>query len=83
MATTTIAANAEALDPEIGAPGLGDPYFPDLGNGGYQVEHYDLAIDVDPEAGTLDAVATASRRWPTADLSGFNLDLIGLEVTAP
>jgi hypothetical protein len=27
-----------------GAPGVGDPYFQGYGNGGYDVEHYDLAI---------------------------------------
>lgn len=64
-----------------GAQGLGDPYFPLAGNGGYQVEHYDLAIAFRPGRGrirasaTLDAVATQA-------LSAFNLDLRGLRVSA-
>ena len=39
-----------------GAPGVGDPYFPGLGNGGYDVEHYDLALHWLPAAGELDGV---------------------------
>ena len=31
-----------------GDPGIGDPYFPLDGNGGYDVDHYDLAIRYDP-----------------------------------
>ena len=31
-----------------GAPGIGDPYFPLDGNGGYDVEHYDLDLTVRP-----------------------------------
>ena len=27
-----------------GSPGVGDPYYPDYGNGGYQVDHYDLRV---------------------------------------
>ena len=31
-----------------GAPGIGDPYFPLDGNGGYDVRHYDLDVTYDP-----------------------------------
>ena len=33
-----------------GSSGVGDSYFPYAGNGGYDVQHYDLAIDYDPPA---------------------------------
>ena len=36
-----------------GAPGIGDPYFPLDGNGGYDVSHYDLAIRYDPSTDRL------------------------------
>src|SRR5688500_7910362 len=40
--------------PSPGADGLGDPYFPTLGNGGYDARHYDLALDWQPDEGRLD-----------------------------
>ena len=36
------AAAAPRQAPRPGAPGIGDPYFPTDGNGGYDVAHYDL-----------------------------------------
>lgn len=62
-----------------GAPGLGDPYDPLLGNGGYDAQHYTLVLEVDFEniqlAGTvaIDAVATQN-------LSVFNLDFLGFDI---
>ena len=43
---------------EPGAPGVGDPYFPGLGNGGYDVEHYTLDLTWRADEGVLDGVAT-------------------------
>lgn len=62
-----------------GAVGLRDPYFPGLGNGGYDVIHYGLELDVDPAAGHLRGTATITAR-ATQDLSAFHLDLAGLDV---
>ncbi len=62
-----------------GAPGIGDPYFPLAGNGGYDVTHYRLRIDYDPATDVLAGVATITAR-ATQDLSSFNLDLDGLTV---
>ena len=39
-----------------GAAGLGDPYFPLAGNGGYDAGHYDLRLAYDPGAGSCPAV---------------------------
>ena len=41
-----------------GAPGIGDPYFPLDGNGGYDVGHYSLDLTYDPATAHLDGVAT-------------------------
>jgi aminopeptidase N len=64
-----------------GASGVRDPYFPKSGNGGYDVTHYGLTLDYDPEAhrltGKAEIEATAEQ-----DLSAFNLDLKGMKVTA-
>ncbi|WSQ69162.1 M1 family metallopeptidase [Streptomyces sp. NBC_01216] len=62
-----------------GAAGLRDPYFPRLGNGGYDVRHYALSLDYDPARDRLDATAEITAR-ATQDLSAFNLDLAGLTV---
>ncbi len=59
-----------------GAPGTGDPYFPDMGNGGYDVGHYDLALSYDPASKKLTGTARISAR-ATQDLSRFDLDFQG------
>lgn len=62
-----------------GAAGVGDPYFPELGNGGYDVTHYGLTLDYTPATGRLDATARITAR-ARQRLSSFNLDLAGLTV---
>jgi hypothetical protein len=62
-----------------GAPGIGDPYFPLDGNGGYDVKHYDLALRYDPATDVLGGVASI-RILATQNLSSFDLDLVGLDV---
>ncbi|MFE6185035.1 M1 family metallopeptidase [Streptomyces sp. NPDC056465] len=77
-----VAGCAPGLGGSIGTPGAAgvrDPYFPRLGNGGYDVTHYDLTLDVDAGAGRLSATAVITAR-ATQDLSAFHLDLAGLEV---
>ncbi|MFE5795085.1 M1 family metallopeptidase [Streptomyces sp. NPDC056503] len=63
-----------------GASGLRDPYFPKLGNGGYDVGRYALDLAYDPETGRLDGTARITAR-AGQDLSAFNLDLSGLTVS--
>ena len=62
-----------------GAPGVGDDYFPNHGNGGYDVRHYLLKVAYDPATDRLTGVATISAR-ATQNLSRFNLDFVGLTV---
>ncbi|MGR2752252.1 M1 family metallopeptidase [Agromyces arachidis] len=71
-----------------GASGVGDAYFPYAGNGGYDVEHYDLDIRYTPPAaapapleGEFEGVATIDL-VATQDLDRFNLDLRGMDVHA-
>jgi aminopeptidase N len=64
-----------------GSAGIGDPYFPTLGNGGYDVQHYNIVLDLDVDTEsitgttTIDALATQS-------LTTFNLDFFGPEISA-
>ncbi|MEV3925074.1 M1 family metallopeptidase [Actinomadura coerulea] len=62
-----------------GAPGVGDPYFPLEGNGGYDVRHYSLNLSYDPDFDQLDGTVTVTAR-ATQDLSRFDLDLSGMDV---
>lgn len=68
-------------NPQPGAPGLGDVYYPGLGNGGYDVLHYTLDLVIDVETNTVTAAATLEMT-ATQDLSAFNLDFVGLEIVS-
>src|SRR5690606_503951 len=59
-----------------GEPGAGDPYFPDMGNGGYDVAHYDIGLTYDPGTKGIRAV-TKIKATATQNLSRFNLDFLG------
>ncbi|MBT0768342.1 M1 family metallopeptidase [Kineosporia sp. J2-2] len=56
-----------------GAPGAGDVYFPDYGNGGYDVGHYDVRVRYQPATDELTGTTTIAAE-ATQDLSRFNLD---------
>ena len=62
-----------------GAPGIGDPYYPNYGNGGYQVRKYNLDVTYDPATDVLDGVA-GIKASATKSLCRFNLDLVGMTV---
>ncbi|MDL4776411.1 M1 family metallopeptidase [Actinomadura xylanilytica] len=62
-----------------GAAGVGDPYFPLEGNGGYDVRHYSLDLAYDPDYDQLDGVVTITAK-ATQNLSSFDLDLSGMDV---
>ncbi len=63
----------------IGAAGLGDSLYPTLGNDGYDVIHYELALDIAGELDDLAGVATIAA-VAAQPLTQFNLDLAGLTV---
>lgn len=59
--------------------GLGDTLFPALGNAGYDVQHYDLALRTIVEDGSIRARARIDA-VATQPLTLFSLDLLGLTV---
>ncbi|GIF13560.1 M1 family metallopeptidase [Actinoplanes teichomyceticus] len=76
LAATGAAAHAHRrAAPAPGAAGAGDTYYPDYGNGGYDVAHYDIRLRYTPATdrltGTTTILATA-----TQDLSRLNLDFL-------
>ncbi|MFC9925268.1 M1 family metallopeptidase [Streptomyces sp. NPDC127190] len=70
---------AAAPAPTPGAPGIGDAYFPRLGNGGFDALHYDLDLAYAPDTGRLDGRTTLTAR-ATQALSSFDLDLQQLDI---
>ncbi|HZG88784.1 MAG TPA: M1 family metallopeptidase [Pseudonocardia sp.] len=71
-----------ATDPPVdGGTGGGDPYYPAAGNSGYDVGHYDLALDYTPATRALTARAVVDAT-ATDPLRSFSLDLRGLDVSA-
>lgn len=64
-----------------GAPGIGDPYFPLEGNGGYDALHYGLDIKYVPDTDRLDGTVVMTAR-ATQNLSRFDLDLQDLTVSS-
>ena len=60
----------------VGNSGIGDPYYPLAGNGGYQVDSYDINLSYDPSSNALQSTAQIKGTVTGADgLSQFNLDL--------
>jgi hypothetical protein len=74
------AGAAGAADFTPGASGLGDPFFPNGGNGGYDVASYDLKLAYDPATDVLDGKATVTAK-ATQNLSRFDLDLRGFGIS--
>jgi len=75
VAALVLTGPAADAAPAPGSLGIGDSYFPEYGNGGYDVGHYDIRLryfpDTDLLAGTTTILATA-----TQELSTFNLDFV-------
>ena len=70
LASSGIAAGA-TFSP--GSDGLGDPMFPQAGNGGYDVQHYTLTLDYTPSGNQLTGNVVITAR-ATQNLSRFDLD---------
>ena len=73
---------ASAAERARGRPGSADPpdpYFPQLGNRGYDVQHYDLDLAYDSADADLEGEATITA-VATGPLRRFHLDLVGMRV---
>ena len=71
-----------ARDCTAGSSGIGDPYFPLLGNAGFDVQHYTLDLDLDVAGGAIAAGRATIQAVALLDLCSFNLDFRGLEIDA-
>ncbi len=72
-ALLVLAPSALGQEYVAGADGLGDPFFPQAGNGGYDALHYDLTLDYDQPDNRLEGTAVIDAT-ATENLRRFNLD---------
>jgi aminopeptidase N len=79
LAGCSTAGGDHAAAQGSGLPGIGDTYYPSLGNPGYDAEHYTVDLSVDPVRGSLSGTATIAAR-ASGLLARFSLDLVGLNV---
>jgi aminopeptidase N len=68
--------------PTAGARTLGDPLLPQIGNGGYDVDHYRIALDYDPVANEFSSAKTKIRARADQHLKEFSLDFQALDVSS-
>ncbi len=74
--STAAIVGDDGSDGTIGRAGIGDPYYPTAGNGGYQVDAYDIDLFYDPAGNTLQSTATVTGSVTSDDgLTQYNLDL--------
>ena len=75
-----ICASSSALAQTPGSGTLGESFYPWMGNGGYDVQDYDVALSFGENLNTVRGSVTIEA-VATQDLSAFNLDFGGPTVT--
>jgi aminopeptidase N len=79
--STSTSAPLTPSDPDVGASGMGDSLYPDFGNGGYDVQSYILDITIHDVPTSDLSASTTIAATATQELSSFNLDFIGFDIT--
>ena len=74
---TTVPSEPAAIESLLG---VGDTLYPNLGNGGYDVQHYTVDLTFDPEADTIN-VLVSIESVATLSLEAFSLDFVGFDIT--
>ena len=64
-----------------GARSLGDPLFPQIGNGGYDAAHYTIELDYDPASNVFNSARTTMVARARQNLSSFSMDFQALDVS--
>lgn len=81
MPLSTLSQAVAWQAPVNGEPSVGDPYFPQFGNSGYDAQHYHVALTIDMKKREVQGTTTIELT-PTVDLRSFTFDLVGFDVTA-
>jgi aminopeptidase N len=79
LATTLLVAAPAHAQFSPGPAGAGDPFFPDAGNGGYDVSRYEISMRINPKHNRVRAT-TRVHATATQGLSSFDLDFRGPKV---
>ncbi|NUM47207.1 MAG: M1 family metallopeptidase [Anaerolineales bacterium] len=66
--------------PQVGGRSIGDPYAPELGNTGYDVQHYALQLALDPAQVFVDGAATIEAIATLHNLVELSLDFSGFDI---
>jgi len=81
--STPIPSSRMPVKPPYGVAGgdsIGDPYIPELGNTGYDVQAYNLILDLDPAQTTFNATEVITSTVTLENLGRLSLDCIGLDI---
>jgi aminopeptidase N len=78
FAVFTGAAGAQTA----GSPGVGDPIFPWMGNGGYDAQDYDINLRFSDDKRSVTSGVTNMEALATQDLSQFDLDFGSMTVSS-
>ncbi|GAB3680204.1 M1 family metallopeptidase [Angustibacter aerolatus] len=74
IAAAVLAVRVQAAPARAGSAGIGDPYYPTYGNGGYDVTNYDVRVGYTPRTDRLTGRTTVTAT-ATQKLRSFHLDL--------
>ncbi len=66
--------------PVAGGRSIGDPYIPEIGNTGYDVQHYTLRLALDPAVQQVNATTTIQAVSTLDNLEQISLDFTGFDV---
>jgi len=73
----------KASDKQTGSRSLDDPLLPQIGNGGYDVQHYRIALDYDPATNIFnEGTSTTITALATKHLRKFSFDFQDLDVSS-
>jgi len=76
----TPAATLPPVEGVAGEQSIGDPYIPELGNTGYDVQHYVLRLALDPAQTEVEGLVTIEAVATLDELAQLSLDFIGFQV---
>lgn len=76
----TPAATLPPVEGVAGEQSIGDPYIPELGNTGYDVQHYVLRLALDPAQTEVERLVTIEAVATLDELAQLSLDFIGFQV---
>jgi aminopeptidase N len=70
------------MAPQPGGRSAGDPYIPELGNTGYDVQHYSIQLALDPASDHVEGATSIEALSTITGLSEISLDFVGFDVGA-